>query len=98
MRKIFWTVLFALLFPWISYAQFYSGSQMEFGKNRVQYRDFNWTFFNYDKYQIYFYEGGMEISKYVSKSARKNIEEIERLFDYTLESKLQFIVYNKQSD
>jgi hypothetical protein len=98
MRKILWTGLFALLFPWISMAQFYSGSQMEFGKNRVQYKDFNWTFYNYDKYQIYFYEGGMEISKYVSKSARKNIEEIERLFDYTLENKLQFIVYNKQSD
>lgn len=98
MRKIFWIVLLALLFPCISYAQFYTGSQMEFGKNRVQHKEFNWTFYNYDKYQIYFYEGGMEIAKYVSKSAKKNITEIERLFDHTLETKLQFIVYNKQSE
>ncbi|MBN8702218.1 MAG: hypothetical protein J0M08_04080 [Bacteroidetes bacterium] len=78
--------------------QFYNGSQMDFGKNRVQYMEINWTYYNYDKYQVYFYEGGKEIANYVSESAVRNIKEIEKVIDYELEEKIQFIVYNKQSD
>ena len=82
----------------VGYAQFYSGSQMEFGKNRVQYTNFKWTYYNYDKYQVYFYEGGKEVAAYVSYSAQKNIADIEKYLDYPLENKIQFVSYNKQSD
>lgn len=90
----------AILLPLLVHAQFYTGSQMDFGKNRLQYRNFKWTFFGYNKYQVYFYEGGMEIAKYVSRSAAKNISDIEHLFDYNLDpvDRIQFIVYNKQSE
>lgn len=71
---------------------------MEFGKNRVQYKEINWTYFNYDRYEVYFYEGGKEVASYVSRSVQKNLNEIEKYVDYQLEDKLQFIVYNKQSD
>lgn len=71
---------------------------MEFGKNRVQYQEINWTYYSYDKYEVYFYEGGREIANYVSLLAKKNIIEVEKFIDYQLEEKLQFIVYNRQSD
>ncbi len=81
-----------------AYAQFYSGSQMEFGKNRVQYQQVNWTYYSYDKYEVYFYEGGRDVANYVSLLAKKNIPDIEKFIDFQLEDKLQFIVYNRQSD
>lgn len=89
---------FFILFCLGASAQFYNGSQMEFGKNRVQWQEVNWTYYDYEKYQIYFYEGGKEVANYVSRSAQKNMEEIEKLFDYQVEGKIQFILYNKQSD
>ncbi|MDQ3048048.1 MAG: hypothetical protein M3R27_10905 [Bacteroidota bacterium] len=79
-------------------AQFYSGSQTDFGKNRVKYEDFFWTYYIYDRYDVYFYEEGKDLANYVSKSAKTQLESIEKLFDYSFDSRMQFIVYNKQSD
>ena len=81
------------------HAQFYSGSQMEFGKNRVQYDEPRlWQWYRFDKYNVYFYMGGKELAMYTSQEAKKSIEKIEKLLDYNLDDKIEFIVYNKQSD
>lgn len=82
-----------------AFAQFYTGSQLDFGKNRIQYNEPRyWTYYSYDRYSVYYYEGGKEIANYVSKSAKKNIEQIEKMLDSPVDKKIQFIVYNKQSD
>lgn len=81
-----------------SYAQFYQGSQNEFGKNRVQYREFLWQKYRFKEFDTYFYEGGQDLAKFTSKVVRKNMEEMEDLLDYSFTDKVQFIVYNTQSD
>lgn len=70
----------------------------EFGKNRVQYKEFLWSFYKYKKYDVYFYRGGKELAEFTAKSADRHIKEFEKLFEYQLESKFQFIVYNNKSD
>lgn len=79
-------------------AQFYTGSQQEFGKNRVQYRDFNWLYYAHGQFKVYHYRGGDDLAKYTLRSAIKNQGELERFFDYTLDEEIQIIVYNKQSE
>jgi WD40 repeat protein len=71
---------------------------MDFGKNRVKYEPFFWTYYIYDRYDVYFYEEGRELANYVSKSAKIQMEKVERLFDYSFDGKVQFICYNRQSD
>ncbi len=88
----------ALLFCGSSYAQFYQGSQNEFGKNRVQYRDFLWQQYRFKEFDTYFYEGGQTLAAFTSKVAKKNILALEDVFDYTIDDKIQFIVYNTHSD
>ncbi|MCB0818754.1 MAG: hypothetical protein KDB77_14680, partial [Flavobacteriales bacterium] len=39
-------------------AQFYQGTQQEYGKNRVQYQDFLWQYYRFDRLETYFYKGG----------------------------------------
>ena len=92
-------ILFALLMSkGNAVAQFYSGSQTEFGKNRMKYEDFFWTYYAYDRYDVYFYEEGKEVANYVSRVAKKQMEEVEKLLDYSFDEKIQFICYNKQTD
>lgn len=81
-----------------TFAQFYTGSQMDFGKNRVKYEPFFWTYYAYDRYDVFFYEEGKDLANYVSKSAKKQITSIEKLFDYSIDDRFQFIIFNKQSD
>ncbi len=79
-------------------AQFYMGSFNEFGKNRVQYRSFLWQQYRFEAFDTYYYEGGQQLAQFTCKVAERNIRQIEDIFDYSLSDKIQFIVYNSQSD
>jgi Tol biopolymer transport system component len=91
-------LLIGIFFSKYSSAQFYYGSQQEFGKNRIQYQPFEWTYFPYDRYQVYLYEGGQELAKYVAVSMKKNLEDIEKRLDFQSEEKIQVLVYNNFHD
>jgi len=78
--------------------QFYNGMQMTFGKNRIQHKDFYWTYFRFDDIDCYYNEFGRQVAEYASKVAHEKLNEIEDYFDYTLDKRLILIVYNKQND
>jgi len=81
-----------------SNAQFYNGSQLSFSKNRVQYQKQNWQYYRTTQFDVYFYPTGKQLAEYTLEEAPKVIDEIERMFNYTASKKIQFIVYNTQSD
>lgn len=78
-------------------AQFYNGSYQEFGKNRVQYDDFFWSYYKFENYTVYFYVGGKNNAIYTARHAPKILEELEKKADYYLEEEenISFILYNK---
>ncbi len=79
-------------------AQFYNGMQMNFGKNRVQYNERYWKYYRFDRFDVYSYENGTDLSLYVADFVEKELELIERFFDYDIERRLIFLAYNKMSD
>jgi WD40 repeat protein len=99
--KIKWLALIMLivwLFSNSVSAQFYNGSQMTFGKNRVQYTNFLWTYYRFNNYDVYYYLNGKELAQHTADYAGKYIPEIEKKLETTLDKKTQFIVYNTYSD
>ena len=48
-----------------SHAQFYNGSQLTFGKNRVQHQNFNWQYLRAEQYDVYYYPTGRALAQYV---------------------------------
>lgn len=81
-----------------TYAQFYNGLQMSFGKNRVQYINFYWQYYRFDKFDTYFYVGGKELAEYTAEYASTRIGELEYKLEYALERRIVFIIYNKHTD
>ncbi len=81
-----------------SYAQFYNGHQMTFGKNRVQYNNFYWTYLRFEKFDTYYNEYGRQLADYTAEFAEKELDRIENMFDYNLDKRVIFIIYNKLSD
>ncbi len=79
-------------------AQFYNGSQLTFGKNRVQYSDFLWTYFRFNNFDVYYYLNGKELALHTAEYARQFIPDIEKKLQTSLENKVQFIVYNSYTD
>jgi hypothetical protein len=71
-------VVILALQPGNTFAQFYNGSQMEFGRKRVQYKDFLWNYYRYDRFDTYFYRGGEVLANHASAYADSYLDEIER--------------------
>ncbi len=92
-------ILFFVIFSSVlARAQFNYGHQMDFGKNRIQYQNFNWTYYDYERFRIYSYQGGGEIAKYVSVSVNNNLPLLEKKLDIQSEDKISVLVYNNQND
>ncbi len=79
-------------------AQFYNGSNMTFGKNRVQFNEFLWTYYKFDDFDTYFYLNGKNLALYLSKYATEEIPLIEQKMGVPLDKKIQFLVFNNLTD
>ena len=98
-RLLAWCTLISLLFSSNSgFSQFYSGSQLNFGKSRVQYNDFLWLYFKFEKFDTYYYLNGKELAQYCAEYSDKHIKEIELELQSVLEQKIQFIIFNNLGD
>ncbi|MBN2663280.1 MAG: PD40 domain-containing protein [Bacteroidales bacterium] len=79
-------------------AQFYNGLQMNFGKNRIQYKPFDWKYYRYNDYDIYCYERGVNLGKYVAENIESVFDEMSTFFGVDLRDRVLFIVYNNLSE
>lgn len=98
MRKYFIITILFFVFCYKGLCQFYTGSQILFGKNRVQYEKFQWVYYTYPNYKVYFYQGGDQIAKYVGEKASGFIKQICSYMDYQTDKDIDIIVYDKQSE
>lgn len=96
--KLFVMLLIYFSATGIATAQFYNGSQMTFGKSRVQYGDFLWMFYQLPEYDIYYYLNGKELANYTARFVKENYPLIEEKLDNRFTEKMQFLVYNSLTD
>ena len=90
--KQFLLLFFALTLMSIeSYAQV---NTVEFGKNRVQFRKFNWQYYQTTNFNTYFYENGQTIANFVAQMAEEELPDIERFVEYGLQRRVNIIIYN----
>ena len=95
--RLLFTIAAAILFL-NAEGQFYNGHQMTFGKNRVQYYDYYWSFYRFDDFDCYFNEYGRDLAQFTADYALKKLDEIEDFFDYNLEKRMIFVIYNKNNE
>lgn len=79
-------------------AQFYNGMNMEFGKNRVQWKDFHLSYYKYETFDVYYYQGGVELANHVLNFAKDEIPEMEKKFGTHFGKKVQFLIFNSLGD
>ena len=77
-------------------SQYYTGSNIPFGQNRVQYNTFFWQSFDFQRSKIYFSKGGREHAKYAAKVAYEFQNETEKFLNFSNEEKIHLLVYNSQ--
>ena len=90
-------ILSALMF-WSVLAVQAQTTDNEFGQNRVQYKEFGWSYYQTEHFMVYFYLGGQDVGKFTILDAEKELTSIENQMEYKLNDPVDILVYNNLSD
>ncbi|MEX2589715.1 MAG: hypothetical protein WD334_05865, partial [Chitinophagales bacterium] len=95
--RFFICFCFALLSIWQN-KLIAQGTNETFGQNAVQYKEFEWQYFDSENFRTLFYLGGQDLGKYALQYAEKVLPEIEDQLEWKLNRKTHILVYNDLSD
>ncbi len=74
-------------------------SAQQFGKNKMQYRTFDWKFIQTDHFDIYFYDSaGVNLAKFTAKVAEDALAEIQDHLRYRITNRIPIILHNSHND
>ena len=93
----FLLILFLIL-PYCSNAQFYNGSNQEFGKNRVQYFEFDWRTQNYERFKLYFYRGEEDYADYLAQQVQIELLDLEERLNFQIEEHLEILLFKSLTE
>ena len=70
-----------------------------YGQNRVQYRKFNWRYFETQHFRVYHYDAaGRHLARYVAEQAEKDIRIIEQKMSGKFPERFNIILYNNYDE
>ena len=92
-------IFFCLLLSWlaaeglgqIAYTRFY-------GKNRVQYTDFNWEMYPTEHFDIYYYTKDVETLQTVAQMAESAYAQVSDMIKHQLSAKVPMLYYKTTTD
>ncbi len=74
------------------------GQSTTFGKNKVQYANFEWKYIQSPHFDVYYYDGGEQIAAFTAETAEQSLPSIEHTLRYDLGSRVAIILYNSHND
>ena len=77
---------------------FAQASWEQYGQNRVQYRTFDWNYFDSTHFRTFYYDQGKANARYALKMAESELQHIVYMMGGRLNKKLNIIIYNSFSD
>ena len=69
-----------------------------FGKNKVQYRDFDWSFIQSEHFDIYFYGGQQDLAEFASSVSEESYTQISKHLGWDLRKRVSILVYNSHNE
>lgn len=81
----------------IATAQHYPSLE-RFGKNRIQYRSFEWKTIRTANFEIYYYQGGSQIANLTAQYAELEFDRITELLGYTPYNRVKIFLFNSPQE
>lgn len=101
-RRLFqaaFIVAFSLIVFCISNQLFAQANVEVFGQNRVQYRRFQWKYFDTKHFRIYHYDrDGATLARYVAEQAERDISVVEQRVSGTFPRRFKIVLYNSYDE
>lgn len=94
-----YVLLVGLLLSGLSIATAQNYPSLErFGKNRIQYRSFDWKTIRTANFEIYYYQGGSQIANLTAQYAELEFDRITELLGYTPYNRVKIFLFNSPQE
>lgn len=87
-----------LFFLFISFTSVAQMSQDQFGKNRIQYKKFEWKLISTENFDIYYYFEGESLAPIAATHVESVYRKLESGLGYSNYNKTKVLIYNSISD
>jgi Tol biopolymer transport system component len=76
-----------------------TANAQQFGKNKVQYRKFDWKYIQTNHFDIYFYDkAGENLAKFSAQVCEDALQQIEDHWRYKINNRIPIIIYLSHND
>ncbi len=73
-------------------------SAQYFGKNKVQYTDFEWYYIQSEHFDVYYSNDGYPLAEFTARVAEDALKSVQESFGYQINARIPFIIYNSHND
>lgn len=94
MRKFAAFLIFVLMLSVLPAA----AQETYFGKNKVQYRNFDWEYIQTDHFDIYFYDSTYHLAKFTAEEMEKSYKIVSEQLRYYVARRIPVFIYNSHND
>lgn len=91
-------LIFILFTTGVSQAQYYTGTNIGFGRKRVQYEDFFWMYYRFNGFDVYYNRNGKNLAFYTANYVQHYKKELEQSVGISSGTAYKFIIFNRISD
>ncbi|MGM0546262.1 MAG: peptidase MA family metallohydrolase [Bacteroidota bacterium] len=76
-----------------------SAQYFSFGKNRVQYKDFDWRYIQSDHFDVFYYETkNYDLANFTAYTMESSLKQLSEDFDHEIADRIQVIIYDSHND
>ncbi len=79
-------------------AVIFSQSFGQFGRNKVQYKDYDWYYIQTKHFDIYFTMEGKNIAEFAATAIEDALAQIHSSLNYTIQKRISVILYDSQNE
>ncbi len=69
-----------------------------FGKNKVQYENWDWFLLESKNFDVYFYSGAEDLARFAAIESERALSQIAREFRYEISDRIPLIIYKSHND
>lgn len=96
MNRFQWLLSFASLL-WVTGAHAQVNT-VQYGKNRVQYQQFKWKYYQTDNFNCYFSQDGLGLGEFVGQVAEAELPSLEEFIEFGLQRRINIVIYNNYDE
>jgi hypothetical protein len=95
--KTLWVFTF-FLFAGLGFVRPVAAQYFAFGKNKVQYKKFEWSYIQSDHFDVYYTDGGEYLAKFTADAAESSYVSLKKDFKYEIGNRISILVFRSHNE